>query len=138
GSSRTVSGSTSLATQQSVQAVEGDTVAFVQTPDSASAPQLTVKASIQSNLADTEIVISNVPGFTGLHRIQLSLGEWYVINPEESPEEAIESMLDGASADILGQPADNLLLSQFLTQVPPVVNEPVRQAPIAVRVDVLP
>lgn len=138
GSSSMVSGSTSLATQQSVQAVEGDTVAFVQAPDSASVPQLTVKASIQSNLADTEIVISNVPGFTGLHRIQLSLGEWYVINPEESPEEVIESMLDGASAEIPGQPADDLLLSQFVTQVPPVVNQPVRQAPIAVRVDVLP
>lgn len=134
-------GSTSVAAQQSMQAVEGDTLVFFSGSNSTEEPQLTVKSSIESTYADTEIVISNVPGFTGLHRVQLTLGEWYIINPEQSPDEVVESMLDGALADIPEQPVSNALLPPFVMLVPPIVEtniEASRQAAIAVRVDVLP
>ncbi|TFH73246.1 hypothetical protein E3V39_08430 [Gammaproteobacteria bacterium LSUCC0112] len=125
-----------MSAQQSVQSLEGNTVVFSELPDTAGVPQLSVKASIQSSLADTEIVISNVPGFTGQHRLQLPLGEWYIINPEPSPDDELASLLDSASADIPEQadvsPLDSLV-SPFEALIPPA-----RQAPIAIRVDVLP
>ena len=129
------------AAQQSVQAIEGDTVSFSAGDTSAGVPQLMLTAIVQENLADADIVISNVPGFTGLHRIQLTLGEWYIINPTESPEEQVQAQQEAAMPEMTQQTlADPLAL--VVAELPPdmvaAVNEPSRQAQIAVRVDVLP
>jgi hypothetical protein len=131
------------AAQQSVQAIEGDTVSFSAGDTSAGVPQLMLTAIVQENLADADIVISNVPGFTGLHRIQLTLGEWYIINPTESPEEQVQAQQEAAmpmpemTQQTLADP-----LAPVVIELPPdmvaAVNEPSRQAQIAVRVDVLP
>lgn len=129
------------AAQQSVQAIEGDTVLFSSTAVAVSVPQINVRATIRDDLADAEIVISNVPGFTGLHRIQLALGEWYILNPQESPEEELQVVLTAETPEISQAPlADPLTL--IGDRVMPLVAQtpvaPSRQAPIAVRVDVLP
>jgi hypothetical protein len=129
------------AAQQSVQAIEGDTVLFSSAVSAASVPQLSVRAIIQNEMADTEVGITNVPGFTGLHRIQLALGEWYILNPQESPEEELRPMLiaempelaQESLADPLSLIGDSVLPPVAETQVTPS-----RQPPIAVRVDVLP
>jgi hypothetical protein len=129
------------AAQQSVQAIEGDTVSFSAGDTSAGVPQLMLTAIVQENLADADIVISNVPGFTGLHRIQLTLGEWYIINPTESPEEQVQAQQEAAMPEMTQQTLADPL-APVVIELPPdmvaAVNEPSRQAQIAVRVDVLP
>ncbi len=131
------------AAQQSVQAIEGDTVSFSAGDTSAGVPQLMLTAIVQENLADADIVISNVPGFTGLHRIQLTLGEWYIINPAESPEEQAQAQAqqEAAMPEITQQTVPDPL-APVVAELPPdmvaAVIEPSRQAQIAVRVDVLP
>jgi len=128
------------AAQQSVQAIEGDTVSFSAGDASAGLPQLTLAAIVQENLADADIVISNVPGFSGLHRIQLTLGEWYIINPAESPEEQMQVQRVAEMPEI-AQLALPDPLAPWAAEPPPLVAAPVepsRQAQIAVRVDVLP
>jgi sulfur carrier protein ThiS len=129
------------AAQQSVQAIEGDTVSFSAGDTSAGVPQLMLTAIVQENLADADIVISNVPGFTGLHRIQLTLGEWYIINPTESPEEQVQAQQEAAMPEMTQQTlADPLapIVIELPADMVAAVNEPSRQAQIAVRVDVLP
>jgi hypothetical protein len=129
------------AAQQSVQAIEGDTVSFSAGDTSAGVPQLMLTAIVQENLADADIVISNVPGFTGLHRIQLTLGEWYIINPTESPEEQVQAQQEAAMPEMTQQTlADPLapVVIELPADMVAAVNEPSRQAQIAVRVDVLP
>lgn len=129
------------AAQQSVQAIEGDTVSFSAGDTSAGVPQLMLTAIVQENLADADIVISNVPGFTGLHRIQLTLGDWYIINPTESPEEQVQAQQEAAMPEMTQQTLADPL-APVVIELPPdmvaAVNEPSRQAQIAVRVDVLP
>lgn len=129
------------AAQQSVQALEGDTVSFSAGDRFAGVPQLTLTALVQEDLADANIVISNVPGFTGLHRIQLTLGEWYIINPAESPEEQIQAQQVAEIPQIAQQALPDPLAPVVVELAPPMVAaevEPSRQAQIAVRVDVLP
>lgn len=128
------------AAQQSVQAIEGDTVSFSAGDASAGLPQLTLTAIVQEDLADADIVISNVPGFTGLHRIQLTLGEWYIINPAESPEELMQVQPVAEMPEIAQQALPDPL-APVVAEPPPLVAaavEPSQQAQIAVRVDVLP
>ena len=129
------------AAPQSVQAIEGDTVSFSAGDASAGVPQLMLTAIVQENLADADIVISNVPGFTGLHRIQLTLGEWYIINPAESADEQVQAQQEAAMPELAQQTLADPL-APVVAQLPPdmvaAVIEPSRQAQIAVRVDVLP
>jgi len=129
------------AAPQSVQAIEGDTVSFSAGDAFAVMPQLMLTAIVQENLADADIVISNVPGFTGLHRIQLTLGEWYIINPAESAEEQVQAQQEAAMPELAQQTLADPL-APVVAQLPPdmvaAVIEPSRQAQIAVRVDVLP
>jgi len=128
------------AAQQSVQAIEGETISFSAGDASAGVPQLTVTAIVQDSLADADIVISNVPGFTGLHRIQLALGEWYIINPTESPEEQMQAQPVAEMPEIAQQALPDPF-APIVAEPPPLVAaavEPSRQAQIAVRVDVLP
>jgi len=129
------------AAQQSVQAIEGDTVLFSSADSAASVPQLSVRATIQNDMADTQIAITNVPGFTGLHQIQLALGEWYILNPQESPEEELQPMLIAEmpelAQELLADPL-NLIGGNILPPVAETQMTPSRQAAIAVRVDVLP
>jgi hypothetical protein len=129
------------AAQQSVQSIEGDTVSFSAGDASAGVPQLTLTAIVHEDIADADIVISNVPGFTGLHRIQLTLGEWYIINPAESPEEQMQAQQVAEMPEIAQQALPDPL-APVVSELPPplvaAVVEPSRQAQIAVRVDVLP
>jgi hypothetical protein len=129
------------AAQQSVQAIEGDTVLFSSADSAISAPQLSIRAIIQNDMADTEIALTHVPGFTGLHRMQLALGEWYILNPQESPEEALQPMLIAEMPELTQEPlADpfNLIGNSVRTPLAQTQMTPSRQAAIAVRVDVLP
>lgn len=129
------------AAQQSVQSIEGDTVSFSAGDASAGVPQLTLTAIVHEDLADADIVISNVPGFTGLHRIQLTLGEWYIINPAESPEEQMQAQ-PVAEMPLVAQQAlpdpSAPVVAELPSPLVAAVVEPSRQAQIAVRVDVLP
>jgi len=128
-------------TQQSVQAIEGDTISFSAGDASVAMPELTLTAIVQEDLADADIVISNVPGFTGLHRIQLTLGEWYIINPTESPEEQMQAQQVAEMPEIAQQSLPDAL-APVVAELPPLAVaaavEPSRQAQIAVSVDVLP
>jgi len=127
--------------QQSVQAIEGDTVLFSSADSAALVPQLSVRAIIQNDMADMEVRITNVPGFTGLHRVQLALGEWYILNPQESPEEELQPILIAEMPEITQEPLQDPLSLISDSVLPPVAEtqvRPSRQATIAVRVDVLP
>lgn len=135
------------AAQQSQQAIEGDLVSFqpvvpTDTVATMTAPQIQVRTSIRANLAEVDVEVLNLPGFTGRHQLQLELGRWYVLNP---PQDAIEEFefdpaLDGAQ-DILEtitepveMPVPDAIASAPSAPTPPEVTTP----PIAVRVDVLP
>lgn len=137
------------ANQQSSQALEGDTISFVDVlPDepegllvssgqasgdpsveqsAQSRPQLSMTTAIRGELAETEVEIANVPGFSSSYLLSLQLGEWYVINP--APEQ--DDITDSASSfDNAGEIPSTLPASP--SELLPDV------APIAVRVDVLP
>jgi len=93
--------------QQSVQAIENDILAFTAVPETAGLPEsdipesdvpaselsaseeqattdavgLALQAEIRDNLARTALQLENVDGFTGRYQLGLPLGEWYLINP---------------------------------------------------------
>ena len=142
-------GSVDNANQQSSQALEGDTISFADVlPDvpeglpvpsgqvtgdpsveqaAQSRPQLSMTTAIRGDLAETEVEIVNVPGFSGSYLLSLQLGEWYVINPALEQYDITDSAgsFDN-SGDVTSSPPAST--SELLPDV----------APIAVRVDVLP
>ncbi|HLT63490.1 MAG TPA: hypothetical protein VKZ92_03120 [Pseudohongiella sp.] len=128
--------------QQSQQAIEGDVVRFDAASNTFASdiPQVLVHTNIRNNLAITEVEVLNVPGFTGVHQLQLDLGRWYVLNPPEDELEEFEfdPALDGTpDIPVAEAEAMDLAAADIPPAVPaPAVENPV--APIAVRVDVLP
>lgn len=102
--------------QQSIQTVEGQQISVTDL----NSPELSLSLSSQLRgssaagySADVNLEMFNVPGFTGRHRLDLPLQQWYVINPELDQEldPELDSELDQENS------------------MPP---------PIAIRVDVLP
>lgn len=104
--------------QQSAQAIEGDELLITDEAQTAqnlagSQASILLVAEVRDQTAAVNFQLNNVPGLMGRHTVQIPLGVWYVINPD-----------DELSAEDPDSPE-------------PVVQADTRK-PVAVRVDALP
>lgn len=85
------SGSDNNTYQYSSQAVEGEQVSFVaQQPEGSETfppglqnATISVLAELRGETAEIDVNVANLPGFADSQQLQVSLGQWYALNPAE-------------------------------------------------------